>query len=115
MNIFTFCKKDGTIKKNYIDVCEQITKAKIEHHEIMKGRSENIVDEYDCYTTPRQSLPSKKRSRFEEKVRDVCKCFNVTIKSWYSCWDITIELHGKNVEQMIEELSSILRGDINIR
>lgn len=110
MNTFSFCKKDGTIKKYYIDVCEQITKARIEHHEIMRGQSEDVVDEYDCFTIPRQSLSSKKRNRFESKVCDICKCFDVTIKTWYSCWDITIELHGENITQMIEELSSMLRG-----
>lgn len=115
MDTFTFCKKDGAIKKSYIDVCEQITKAAIERYEIMRGRSENIIDVYDCYTIPRQSLSSKKRDRFESKIRDICKCFDVTIKSWYSGCDITIELHDGNVTQMIEELSSMLGGDVYIR
>lgn len=115
MDTFTFCKKDGAIKKSYIDVCEQITKAAIERHEIMRGRNEEVVDTYDCYTIPRQSLPSKKRDSFESKVCDICKCFDITTKSWYSGWDITIELHGENVSQMISEVSSMLGGDIYIR
>lgn len=115
MNDYTFCKKDGTIKKCYIDICEQITKAVVECHEIRMGRSDDIIDVYDCYTIPRQSLSSRKRALFESKVCDVCKCFNVAIKPWYSYWDITIELHGENVERMIEELSYMLRGDIHIR
>lgn len=115
MSNYPFCKRDNSIKKRYIFACEQIAKAVVERHEIMRGRSENIVDMYDCYTIPRQSLPSKKRDSFESRVCDICKCFDVTTKSWYSGWDITIELHGENVPQMIGEISSKLGGDVYIR
>lgn len=115
MNEYTFCKKNGEIKKNYIFVCEQILKSEMQHHEICVGRSDKVIKEYNSITVPSVCLAQPKRNSYINKVKEICKCFNNVTHEWYSGIDVSIELLGDNVEYMLNELSRLLGGDDYIR
>lgn len=110
MKKYSFCKKNGQIKQFYIPICEYITSAKISDHVITIGRYEDIVDRYNCYTTPRLKLSASNRRNYVIKTQEVCSNFGVNTKEWYSCNDLSVELHGENVKEMIEELRDLLEG-----
>ena len=112
---YTFCKKDGSIKKRYVYVCLNITSANIEHRTITSGRQSVIVDEYDCWVIPTVELYTKEKRDYLLKVEGICNIFDVKIRPWYSYNEVTIELLGKNVSYMIETLNKLLRGDNYIR
>lgn len=112
---YTFCKQDGTLKHYYIPICEYIIEAKMQKHEIMIGRYEDIVDVYECYTTPRREFFAKDRRSYESKIKEICSNFDVTTKYWYSYRDLSTELHGENVLEMIKILTELLEVTNNIR
>lgn len=109
-NNYTFCKKDGTLKQNYIRVCEYLVKGKVEKHDISIGRSDEVIEAYNCYTTPRIKLYAKDKCSYVAKIKDICSNFDITTKEWYSYMDLTVELHEK-VEEMIKELNNLLGRD----
>lgn len=115
MDNYSFCKKDGSIKERYKFACQQIVSAKMGHKEIMCGRYDDIVEEYDCYTIQRLELYSPKKYSYISKVQEICKNFNIKTREWYSHNDISIDLLGDNVPEMIGEVRKLLGGDIYIR
>ena len=112
---YTFCKKDGTIKKHYIDVCQYIIKAQMQNHEVIVGRYDKVINSYSCYTTSRKELCAKDKRSYKNKIKEICSNFNIKTKEWYSCNSLLVELHGNNVEQMINELKNLLGGVNHIR
>lgn len=104
---YTFCKKDGTIKKNYIGMCKYLITAKMQHHEITVGRHNEIVDEYDCYTTPTLYLCAEAQRRYIKNIHNICSNFDVNIHEWVYP-DLSIDLLGDNVENMLEILKTLL-------
>lgn len=111
----TFCKSDGQIKQYYMPICNYIVKAERKEHEIMIGRSDKIVEKYTCFTTPRIILSAKDRHSYVEKIREICSCFDVTTREWYSGNELIVELHGENLLTMFFELKNMLGGVDNIR
>lgn len=110
MKKYSFCKKNGQIKQFYIPICEYITSAKISDHVITVGRHDDVVDKYDCYTTPRIELSASDRRNYVTKIQEICLNFGITTKEWYSCRDLSVELHGENVKEIIEKLRDLLEG-----
>ena len=83
--------------------------------EIMSGRYDDIVEVYECYTIPRIELYSPQKYRYISKVQEICKNFNIKTREWYSHNDISIDLLGDNVPEMISKIRKLLEGDIHIR
>lgn len=110
MKRYSFCKKNGQIKQFYFPICEYITYADIDNHVVTVGRHDDVVDKYECYTTPRIELSTSDRRNYVIKIKEICSNFGVTTKEWYSCRDLSVELHGENVEEMIKELRDLLEG-----
>lgn len=102
-----FLKKDGTVKKNYQKAINYILSAKMEHHTITVGRHDDVIDEYDCYTTINKIFYSREKEDMRKKVREICLEYVVMTKEWYSHMDMSINFHGNNddVERMLNELS----------
>ena len=93
--MYCFQKKDGTVKKYYKEAIDYILTATVQKHEIMVGRSDEVGKIYECYTT--------KRKRFLEPKRNTE--FGCYTNPWYSGYqEISLELHGDNVEFMLNEL-----------
>lgn len=109
--MYSFCKKNGDIKKHYHFSCNQIVKAEMREHTIMVGRHDEVISQYECYTIPMIHLKTKERDNYVVKVREICSNFNIKIHEWYSFNDVEIHLFGDNVELMISELNLLLRRD----
>ena len=110
MKRYSFCKKNGQIKQFHIPICEYITYADIDNHVVTVGRHDDLVNKYECYTTPRIELSTNDRRNYVIKIKEICSNFGVTTKEWYSYRDLSVELHGENVEEMIKELRDLLEG-----
>lgn len=103
--MYCFQKKDGTVKKYYKEAIDYILTAKVQRHEITVGRSDKVGKIYECYTTERKRFLEPKRNAIQSKVIDICAEFGCYINSWYSGYqEISLELHGDNVESMLNEL-----------
>lgn len=111
MKHYTFCKKDGTIKKNYIPTCEYIIQTKMEKHQLTRYRSDVVVKEYYCYTTPYKRF-TRTNENYINKIREICNNFNVTIQREWIYPEISIEFQEHNVKKMINEIKKLLGGDI---
>lgn len=107
---YTFCNRDGSLKKSYIPICEYILEAKTQKHEIYIGRSETIMNSYECFTTPSRKFYAKEKEIYKEKIKEVCSNFDITTNEWYSYMSMCVELHGDNVRSMFDELSLLLGG-----
>ena len=108
--MYCFLKKDGTIKKNYKEACQYIETAEVKEHEISRGRSDEIVKKYNCYTTKEQKFSKPIRDKILLKIVNICSDFNCEIKVWYSGLNyISIELHGERVEFMLNEIKKYLQ------
>ena len=112
---YTFCKKNGQIKHFYIPICEYIIQATIQEHRVLIGRYDNTIDEYKCYTTPRLKLSSSEQRSYKSKIDEICSNFMVDTKYWYGYKDLSVELHGENVEEMLMSLTQLLEVTNNIR
>lgn len=113
MNLCTFCKKDGNIKKNYIPICEYLIQTKIKKHKLTRFRSDDIVKEYCCYTTPYKWFTiTKEKENFLIKIREICNYFNVTIQTEWIYPDVSIEFKKQNVQNMIDTIKRMLGGGI---
>lgn len=112
---YSFCKKNGSVKERYKFACQQIVLSKMGRKEIMRGRYDNIFEVYECYTTPRIELCSPQKYRYISKLQEICDNFNVKTREWYSHNDISVDLLGDNVPEMISKIEEILGGDIYIR
>lgn len=110
MKKYSFFKKNGQIKKFYIPICEYIVSAKIDNHFVTVGHHDDVVDKYECYTTPRIELSSNDRRNYVIKIQEICSNFAVTTKEWYSHHDLSVEFHGENVNEMIDKLKELLEG-----
>jgi len=110
MKKYSFCKKNGQIKQFYIPICEYITSVKIDNHVVTVGRHDDVVDEYKCYTTPRIELSTSNRRNYVAKIQEICSNFGITTKEWYSYSDLSVELHGENVREMVDKLRELLEG-----
>lgn len=110
MKKYSFCKKNGQIKQFYIPICKYITSAKISDHVITVGRHDDVIDRYNCYTTPRLELSASNRRNYVIKIQEICSNFGVTTKEWHSYRDLSVELHGENVKEMINKLRKLLEG-----
>lgn len=110
MEKYSFCKKDGKIKQFYIPICEYIISAKICEHIVTIGRHDDVVDKYECYTTPRIELSASNRRNYVVKIQEICSNFSITTKEWYSYRDLSVEFHGENVKEMIGKLRELLEG-----
>lgn len=103
--VYCFQKKDGTVKKYYREAVVYILTATVQKHEIMIGRSDEVIDVYECYTTESKRFLEPKRSAIQSKIIEICAEFDCYVKPWYSVYqEISFELHGNNVESMLKEL-----------
>lgn len=103
--MYCFQKKDGTVKKYYREVIDYILTATVQKHEVMIGRSNEVRNIYECYTTERKRFLEPKRGVIQSKIIEICSEFGCYIKPWYSGYqEISIELYGDNVESMLDEL-----------
>lgn len=107
--MYCFLKADGTIKKHYKEACLYILTAENQKHEIYKGRSDTIINSYECYTTKHTTFLQPKRDNIICKVQEICSDFNCDSKVWYSWKDISIELYGTQVPEMLNEISKYLQ------
>lgn len=109
--MYCFLTKTGKLRKNYLEVCQYILTSKMDHHIITVGRYDDVVDEYDCYTTGHKKLYAKERRSFEEKILSICKEFNINPHFWYSYLDISVDFRGeiKDVEFMLKELKKYIK------
>lgn len=105
--IYTFCKKDGSIKLRYKFVCKCIALAQLKHRVITAGLH---TEEYDCYSIPKFEGSTKERRNYVSKIRDVCDAFNVKLQVWYSYNEIAIDLYGDNVLHMIDTINKLESG-----
>ena len=110
MKKYSFCKKNGQIKQFYIPICKYIVSAKIDNHVVTVGRHDDVIDRYKCYTTPRITLSAPNIRNYVTKIKEVCSNYDITTREWYSCCDLSVELYGENVKEMIEELMCLLEG-----
>lgn len=103
--MYCFQKKDGTVKKYYKEAIDYILTATVQKHEIMVGRSDEVGKIYECYTTKRNRFLEPKRNTIQSKIIDICAEFDCYTNPWYSGYqEISLELHGDNVEFMLNEL-----------
>lgn len=103
--MYCFQKKDGTVKKYYKEAIDYILTATVQKHEIMVGKSDEVGKIYECYTTKRKRFLEPKRNTIQSKIIDICAEFDCYTNPWYSGYqEISIELHGDNVEFMLNEL-----------
>ena len=102
--MYCFLTKKGELRKSYKDVLEYLNTATMKHHEIMVGRYDTVVDEYDCYSTELKKFCEPKRTGTLKKIEKICTDFNCTCHAWYSGIDMRTDLHGDNVEKMLEEI-----------
>ena len=103
--VYCFQKKDGTVKKYYKEAIDYILTATVQKHEIMVGRSDEVGKIYECYTTKRKRFLEPKRNTIQSKIIDICAEFGCYTNPWYSGYqEISLELHGDNVEFMLNEL-----------
>ena len=107
-SMYCFLTKNGQLRKNYIKAINYILTATMQYRQLIKGRYEEVVDEYDCYTTKIIDFSSRDKSNMEEKVVNICNEFQIKIHRWYSGnLGLQIEFHGDNVEFMLNELKKI--------
>lgn len=102
--MYCFLTKKGELRKSYYEVFEYLNTATIQHHEIMVGRYDTVVDEYDCYSTKLKKFREPKRASTLNKIQKICNDFNCTCHIWYSGIDMRTDLHGDNVEKMLKEI-----------
>lgn len=103
--MYCFQKKDGTVKKYYKEAIDYILTATVQKHEIMIGRSDEVINVYECYTTESKRFLEPKRSTIQSKIIEICAEFDCYTKTWYSGYqEISLELHGDNVEFMLNKL-----------
>lgn len=110
MEKYSFVKKDGTIKKNYIDVCKDILTAKMQHHIITVGRYNDVVEEYDSYTFTKDDLLQPKRRQYENKVKEIVNYFGEMNHTWHSGCCTTFDLNGIDYGLMKIELENLLEA-----
>lgn len=105
--MYCFQKKDGTVKKYYREAIDYILTAKVQKHELMIGSYDEVYKTYECYTTELKRFLEPKRTAIQSKLIDICAEFNCYINPWHSTYqEISIELHGDNVEFMLNELKN---------
>ena len=103
--MYCFQKKDGTVKKYYKEAIDYILTATVQKHEIMIGRSDKVINVYECYTTENKRFLEPKRSTSQSKIIEICAEFDCYTKTWYGGYqEISLELHGDNVEFMLNKL-----------
>ena len=102
--MYCFLTKKGELRKAYKEVLVYLNTATMEHHEIVRGRYDMIFNEYNCYSTDSKSFIEPKRTGTLKKIEKICKDFNCTCHAWYSGIYMSTELHGDNVEKMLEEI-----------
>lgn len=108
MKKYSFCKKNGSIKKFYIPVCEYITNSQYRKHELTHCGRDEVIGVYWSYATPyKQFSCSCDKYNYIRKIKEICSNFDVETKEWVYP-DLTVELHGKNVNKMIDELKKLL-------
>ena len=117
--MYCFQKKDGTVKKYYKESIDYILTATVQKHEIMVGRSDEVGKIYECYTTKRKRFLEPKRNTIQSKIIDICAEFGCYTNPWYSGYqEISLELHGDNVEFIYEFSSRLLnaveKNNVNI-
>lgn len=113
MKKYTFCKKNGEIKKRYIFACKCIVDAKIEKHEIVVGRHDDKIDEYECYSIRCKHIRNiREKGVLLVKIKEICENFDVEIKDWLYP-DFSIDFHGDNVANMISSISYLLEVNDN--
>lgn len=106
--MYCFQKKNGTIKKRYKETLKYIATSRIRHSKITCGNTEEVVDEYDCYSTIPKKFIEPNKTSVIEKIDQICMEFSCQYKIWYSCDDIRIEFNGDNVEFMLNEIKKYL-------
>lgn len=110
MKKYTFCKNDGSIKKSYIEMCKYLVDGRIQHQTITVGRHDEIIDEYDCYITKAINLPARIQRQYIKNIHEICSNFDVMTKEWVYP-DLQVELHGEDVDELLQVLTDLLRGN----
>lgn len=109
--MYCFLTKNGQLRKNYIKAFNYILTATMHHSQIIQGKHEEIVDEYDCYTTKIEDFALRDKDAMESKVKNICDEFKIKTHPWYSGnLGLRIEFHGDNVEFMLNELKKYLNN-----
>lgn len=104
--MYCFLTKKGELRKSYKEVFEYLNTATMQHHEIVQGRYDTVIDEYDCYSTKLIKFREPKRTNILNKIQKICNDFNCTCHVWYSGIDIRTDLRGDGVEKMLEEIKN---------
>ena len=110
-----FLKKDGTIKKYYVEACDFIINAKMQHNKICSSKNsvllcdmkdDYIIEEYDAYTATCDLLLLKDRRKLQNKVTDICRDFCIEPDYQYnlSSWKIIFKDKTGEYEYMRQEL-----------
>lgn len=106
--MYCFQKKDGTIKKCYRETLEYIATSKKQHSKITYGKTKEVADEYDCYSTIPKKFKEPNKVSVIEKIDEICMEFGCGYKIWYCYYDVRIEFNGDNVELMLDEIKKYL-------
>lgn len=89
-------KKDGTLKKIYIDIIPYLEKAKKEHRQ-WTNYNNVVVDEYDCYKLTIDGIKKRQRIRHLE---DLCNDLNIEYK-YYGCVYIYFDMKINNIDEVL--------------
>ncbi len=106
-----FNKKDGTMRENYKDACELILNSKPHRTEIMRGRSEEVVETYNCYRINfPYSLSNKRKRYYEEKIKILCNEFGCETRTWYSLGINSMDILSDNIDVLINCIKNSMKA-----
>lgn len=103
-----FLKKNGTIKKHYIDACKLILSASYEQITVI-GYKEQIEDSYQCYRikNPDSSIRDAHMQDFrKEHIVSIVKEYGLIPRIWYGLYWEAIDFKDQNdlFIQMINDI-----------
>lgn len=107
---YSFCEKDGKLKSDYINICEDILdSAEITHHVVTVGRHDDIIEEYDSYSFKVTFSSKSLRNDYEDKMKEITNYFGEMKHIWHSYNDIEFDFCGVDFETMRIELYKLLK------
>lgn len=107
-----YLKKDGSIKKSYVQPCKLLINATKKHYEITYGRNDTIINEYDAYNITFDYYTSNKINKdYAKKISDICNTYGYSTRLWYSAYRISelqIDINDLEINNLKSDLSSLL-------